>query len=167
MTFSWVLYKCRMTYEFKKWTGFLFYTVVFSALLVFVLGCDIEGEVKEGKYRSNIAPHSGAAGGHEPVLGGVYFDNKDGLSISKGGEACTFLRLSADDEPEWVALDDTSCDDGNQQGQGHLKTQSYVFSDKGLTEAFNELWRQNELFKSRIINLEDQLKSIEEKLHKD
>ena len=167
MTFPRVLYKGQMTYELKKWTKFFFYTVVSFTLLVFVLGCDIEGEVKEGKYRSNIGPKSGAAGGLEPVLGGVYFDNKDGLSISEGGEACTFLRLNADDEPEWVSLDDLNCDDGSSQGQGHLKVQGHVFSDKDLAEAFNELWRQNELFKSRIINLEAQLKSIKEKLPKD
>jgi hypothetical protein len=65
-------------------------------------GCDIEGEVREGNINSSISANSGAAGGNTPVLGGVYYDSLEGLTISETGTAGQVLVLNATLEPEWV-----------------------------------------------------------------
>lgn len=74
-------------------------------LLLAVFGitaCDTEGEIIQGRTVSSIAPHSGAAGGHSPVVGGVYYDSAAGLTISQPGNEGDILVMSADLEPIWT-----------------------------------------------------------------
>lgn len=68
-----------------------------------LLGCDIEGEVRQGDISSTIAANSGAAGGNSPVLGGVYYDSLEGLSISGSGVPGQSLVLNNDLQPQWVS----------------------------------------------------------------
>lgn len=70
--------------------------------LAFTVACDIEGEVRQGDISSTIGTNSGAAGGNTPVLGGIYYDSVDGLSISNPGTAGQTLILNATLQPEWV-----------------------------------------------------------------
>ncbi len=70
--------------------------------IVLATACDIEGEVRQGSISSAIAPNSGSAGGNSPVLGGMYFDSLEGLTISASGTAGQTLVLNSNLEPEWV-----------------------------------------------------------------
>lgn len=80
----------------------IFRSLVFLVALINFSACDIEGEIKQGSISSTIAANSGAAGGGTPVLGGVYYDSVDGLTISQSGNAGQTLILNAGLEPEWV-----------------------------------------------------------------
>lgn len=72
-------------------------------LIVFgVASCDTEGEIIEGRTVSSIAPNSGAAGGNSPIIGGIYFDSSEGLTINDPGLAGDILVLNSDLTPEWV-----------------------------------------------------------------
>lgn len=71
-------------------------------MFVIAAGCDIDGEVRQGDISSTIAANSGAAGGNPPVLGGVYYDSLDGLTISNTGTAGQILTLNSSLEPEWT-----------------------------------------------------------------
>lgn len=77
------------------------YLFVLTVVLIGT-GCDIEGEVREGNINSSISANSGAAGGNTPVLGGVYYDSLEGLTISGTGNAGQTLILNPNLEPEWV-----------------------------------------------------------------
>jgi hypothetical protein len=72
------------------------------SILAFVSACDIEGEIRQGDISSTIASDSGAAGGNPPVLGGVYFDSLEGLTISDPGTFGQTLFLNNELKPEWV-----------------------------------------------------------------
>lgn len=70
-----------------------------------ITSCDTEGEIIQGRTVSSIAPNSGAAGGHTPVVSGVYYDSIQGLTISAPGLEGDVLVLDEDLKPRWVAPD--------------------------------------------------------------
>lgn len=143
---------------FQRGKSLFFCRILIFIGLALALGCDIEGEVKRGDSYSNLAPHSGAAGGYKSVVGGVYFDSEEGLTISKGGEACTFLRLSADNNPEWVTLDDTNCE--SETNSQNFSRKSLLFSQEDILKGFEELWEKNTVLEKKLEALEARLEAL-------
>lgn len=90
-----------------------------ACLTVLISACDIEGEVQQGSINSTISPNSGAAGGNSPILGGVYYDSLDGLTISDSGDAGQVLVLNSILIPEWTNIEDSGAlpsSGGNMSG---------------------------------------------------
>ncbi len=79
-----------------------FRIILALSIVSLVSACDIEGEVRQGNINSSIAANSGAAGGNPPILGGIYFDSLEGLTISSSGTPGQTLVLNAALEPEWI-----------------------------------------------------------------
>lgn len=76
--------------------------LILTSLAFSLTACDVDGEIRQGSVSSSISPNSGAAGGNSPVLGGVYFDSLEGLTISQPGTAGQTLILNSLLEPVWV-----------------------------------------------------------------
>lgn len=75
---------------------------LFIVLASFIAACDVEGEIRQGSINSTISANSGAAGGNDPVLGGMYYDSIEGLAISDSGLAGQTLILNQNLQPEWI-----------------------------------------------------------------
>lgn len=120
-------------------------------LLLTVFGiaaCDTEGEIIQGRTLSSVAPHSGAAGGHSPVIGGVYYDSPAGLTISHPGNEGDVLMLNADMEPVWTNA---------TTGAGILS------SGQGQQQSIQVLMNQNQALEAKVNRLEKQLEKLLEK----
>lgn len=79
-------------------------SLLLAFCLMTIIACDIEGEVREGSINSSISANSGSAGGNTPVLGGIYYDSLEGLTISDSGAEGEILVLNSNLEPDWVSV---------------------------------------------------------------
>ncbi len=115
-----------------------------------IAGCDTEGEIIQGRTLSSVAPHSGAAGGNSPVIGGVYYDSVDGLTISHPGNEGDVLVLSADMEPVWT----------NASAVG-LPFRASATQQNGIAmNAIKDLTEKNQRLEKKLSELEARLEKL-------
>lgn len=102
--------------------------ILFCMIAIGLAGCDVDGEVRQGDISSTISSNSGAAGGNAPVLGGVYYDSEEGLTISDSGMSGDILTLNNQLQPQWVALEDISLPSNGREMTGNIALNGHFLS---------------------------------------